>query len=99
MAEERDHGGAIHEAGVTEGRKMTLEEWDRQLSGLSLCEYDREIRRTLRRGRLRAAGEVVAGVLALAMLALVAWLFLAATPDQFGAECEALRAEMEAQCE
>ena len=78
---------------------MTLEEWDRQLSGLSLCEYDREISRTLRRGRLRAAGEVVAGVLALAMLALVAWLFLAATPDQFGAECEALRAEMEAQCE
>ena len=36
-------------------------------------------------------------VLALALLALVAWLFLAATPDQFSAECEALRAEMEAQ--
>ena len=76
---------------------MTLEEWDRQLSGLSLEEYDREVRRRVRRRRLRAAGEVVAGVLALAMFALLAWLFLAATPDQFSAECEALRAEMEAQ--
>ena len=76
---------------------MTLEEWDRQLSGLSLEEYDREVRRRVRRRRLKAAGEVVAGVLALALLALVAWLFLAATPDQFSAECEALRAEMETQ--
>ena len=79
---------------------MTMEEWDRQLSGMTLEEYDREIRRRLRRRRLRAAGEVVAGVvLALALLALVAWLFLAATPDQFSAECEALRAEMEAKGE
>ncbi len=76
---------------------MTLEEWDRQLSGLSLEDYDREIRRRVRRRLLRAVGEVVAGVLALALLALVAWLFLAATPDQFSAECEALRAEMETQ--
>lgn len=76
---------------------MTLEEWDRQLSGMTLEEYDREICRRLRRRRLKAAGEVVAGVLALALLALVAWLFLAATPDQFSAECEALRAEMETQ--
>jgi len=76
---------------------MTLEEWDRQLSGLSLEEYDREVRRRVRRRRLRAAGEIAAGVLALAMFALLAWLFLAATPDQFSAECEALRAEMETQ--
>ena len=27
---------------------------------------------------------------------LLAWLFLAVTPDQFSAECEILRAEMEA---
>lgn len=74
---------------------MTLEEWDRQLSGLSLEDLDREIRRRVRRRLLMAAGEVVAWVLALALLALVAWLFLAATPDQFSAECEALRAEME----
>ena len=78
---------------------MTLEEWDMQLSGLSLEDYDCEIRRRVRRRLLMAAGEVVAGVLALDLLALVAWLFLAATPDQFSAECEALRAEMEAQCE
>lgn len=76
---------------------MTLEEWDRQLSGMSLEEYDREVRRRVRRRLLRAAGEVAAGVLAIALLALVAWLFLAATPDQFSAECEALRAEMETQ--
>ena len=78
---------------------MTMEEWVRQLSGVMPEEYNREIRRRWRRRRLRAAGEVVAGVLALALLALVAWLFLAATPDQFSAECEALRAEMEAQGE
>lgn len=78
---------------------MTLEEWDSQLSGMTLEEYDREICRRLRRRRLRAAGEVAGGVMALALLALVAWLFLAATPDQFSAECEALRAEMEAKGE
>lgn len=76
---------------------MTLEEWDRQLSGLSLEEYDREVRRRVRRRRLKAAGEVVAGVFTLALLALAAWLFLVATPDQCSAECEALRAEMETQ--
>ena len=76
---------------------MTIQEWDRQLSGLSLEEYDREVRRRMRRRRLEAAGEIVAGVFTLALLALAAWLFLAATPDQFSAECEALRAEMEAQ--
>ena len=53
----------------------------------------------MRRRRLRAAGEIAAGVFTLALLALAAWLFLVATPDQFSAECEALRAEMEAQGE
>ena len=76
---------------------MTIQEWDRQLSGMTPEEYDRAMRRRAWRRRLRAAGEVVAGVLALAMFALLAWLFLAATPDQFSAECEALRAEMETQ--
>ena len=73
---------------------MTLEEWDRQLSGLSLEDYDREVRRRMRRRWLRAAGEVVGGVLTLALIALLFWLFLAATPDQSSAECEALRAEI-----
>lgn len=62
-----------------------------------LLDLDREIRRRLRRRLLKEAGEVVAGVLALAMFALLAWLFLVATPEQYSAECEALRAEMEAQ--
>lgn len=78
---------------------MTMEEWDRQLSGLSLEDLDREIRRRLRRRLLRAAGEVVAGILTLALFVLLAWLFLAATPDQYSAECEAARAELEAQGE
>jgi len=30
------------------------------------------------------------------LFVLLAWLILAATPDQFSAECEILRAEMEA---
>lgn len=71
------------------------EEERRQRREEEMREDDREIGRR----RLRTAGEVVAGVLALALLALVAWLFLAATPDQFSAECEALRAELEAQGE
>lgn len=62
-------------------------------------EGDREIGRRLWRRRLRAAGEVVAGVLTLALFVLLAWLFLVATPDQFSAECEAARAELEAQGE
>ena len=60
---------------------------------------DAMLRRRLRCRRLRAAGEIAGGVLVLAMLALASWLFLAATPDQFSAECEALRAEMEAKGE
>lgn len=62
-------------------------------------EDDREIGRRLWRRRLRAAGEVVAGILTLALFVLLAWLFLVATPEQYSAECEALRAEMEAQGE
>ena len=65
---------------------MTLEEWDRQLSGLSLEDYDREIRRRRRREAALTACEVAAGVFALTLLALVAWLFLAATPDHLIAQ-------------
>lgn len=62
-----------------------------------LLDLDREMRERHMRRRFQAAGEVVADVLTLAMFAFVAWLFLEATPDQYSAECEALRAEMEAQ--
>ena len=51
----------------------------------------------IRRRRRKAAGEIVAGALVLALIILVAWLFLVVTPDQYSAECEALRAELEAQ--
>lgn len=75
------------------------EEERRQRREEEMREDDREIGRRLWRRRLRAAGEVVAGILTLALFVLLAWLFLVATPDQFSAECEALRAEMEAQGE
>lgn len=75
------------------------EEERRQSREEEMREDDREIGRRLWRRRLRAAGEVVAGILTLALFVLLAWLFLVATPDQFSAECEALRAEMEAQGE
>ena len=70
---------------------------DRQLAGVTPEEYGRAMRLSAGRRRPEAAGEIVAGVFTLALLALAAWLFLAATPDQFSAECEALRAEMETQ--
>ena len=71
----------------------------RQSREEEMREDDREIGRRLWRRRLRAAGEVVAGILTLALFVLLAWLFLVATPEQYSAECEALRAEMEAQGE
>ena len=64
-----------------------------------LLDLDREIRRRLRRRWLMAVGEVVAGILTLALFVLLALLFLVATPEQYSAECEALRAEREAQGE
>lgn len=41
-------------------------------------------------------GEFVSCVLAFALWTLLAWLFLAATPTQMSAECDALAEEMEA---
>ena len=71
----------------------------RQSREEEMREDDREVGRRLWRRRLRAAGEVVAGILTLALFVLLAWLFLVATPEQYSAECEALRPEMEAQGE
>ncbi len=78
---------------------MTLKDWDRRLSGMSRAEYDRETRRRRRRIWLAAAGEAIGSVLVLAVFALAGVLFLVATPDQFSAECEALRAELDAKDE
>jgi len=66
-------------------------------------DLDREMReRQMRsrrawRKRIRGWLEIVGGILTLALFALLAWLFLIATPEQYSAECELLRAEMEAQ--
>lgn len=40
--------------------------------------------------------EIAGATLTLLLFALIAWLFLAASPDQCSAECEIIRAEMEA---
>ena len=40
--------------------------------------------------------EIAGATLTLLLFALIAWLFLAAMPDQCSAECEIIRAEMEA---
>lgn len=40
--------------------------------------------------------EIAGATLTLLLFALIAWLFLAATPDQCSAECEIIRAEIEA---
>lgn len=45
---------------------------------------------------VEAAVEAVCAVFALVAFALSAWLWLHATPDQFTAECDLLRAQMEA---
>ncbi len=37
---------------------------------------------------LKDIGEIAGGVIVLALWALVAWLFIAATPSQMSAECE-----------
>ena len=41
----------------------------------------------------RNAIEIACGAIALVLVAILAWLFVVATPDQFSAECEILRAE------
>ena len=39
--------------------------------------------------------QVIGGTIAILFLLLMVWLFLVATPDQFSAESELLREEME----
>jgi len=44
---------------------------------------------------LMNALEVVGGILAIALIIILFWLFIVITPDQYSAECEALREEMQ----
>lgn len=44
---------------------------------------------------LMAALEVVGGILTIALIIILFWLFLVITPDQYSAEYEALREEMQ----
>ena len=44
---------------------------------------------------LKDALEIVGGILTLILFVVLFWLFLSATPDQYSAECEALREEMQ----
>ena len=44
---------------------------------------------------LMAALEVIGGILTIALIIILFWLFLVITPDQYSAECDALREEMQ----
>ena len=74
-----------------ERRERRMRDLDREMR-----ERQMRSRRAWRR-RVRGWLEIIGGILTLALFALLAWLFLAATPEQYSAECELLRAEMEAQ--
>lgn len=58
---------------------MTLEEWDRKVKGLTRKEWLRQKRRARLREWLQTVGEVAGGTVAVALGALLSWLFLAAT--------------------
>ena len=45
--------------------------------------------------KLKAALEIIGGILTIALIIILFWLFLVITPDQYSAECEALREEMQ----
>ena len=45
---------------------------------------------------IKAIGETIGAIFTLLLIALLFWLFLVVTPDQFSAECEILREQMEA---
>ena len=45
---------------------------------------------------IRAIGETIGAIFTLLLFALLFWLFLVATPDQFSAECELYYAETQA---
>lgn len=73
---------------------------ERRMRDLDSEMRERQMRsRKAWRRRVRGWLEIIGGILTLALFVLLAWLFLVATPEQYSAECEALRAEMEAQGE
>ena len=73
---------------------------ERRMRDLDSEMRERQMRsRKAWRRRVRGWLEIIGGILTLALFVLLAWLFLAATPDQFSAVCAAARAELEAQGE
>ena len=53
---------------------MSLEEWDRQLRGMTREEYAREKRREAWRAALRAVGDILGGLTVCALLGAIFWL-------------------------
>lgn len=58
---------------------MTLEEWDRQLCGMTREEYAREKRRRALHKGLGVAVEVLGALALFALLGVFAWLCMAAS--------------------
>jgi hypothetical protein len=44
--------------------------------------------------KMKEAFEIVGGILTIILFFILVWLFLVITPDQYSAECEALRYDM-----
>lgn len=56
-------------------------------------------RRHARRQAFKTALKAVGIIITVLLYTVLSWLYLVITPDQYSAECEALRAEMEAKGE
>lgn len=65
----------------------------RKAAEMSMAKYEREIKRQLWTSRLKAAGEIVGGVLTLLAFAALMWAFIALTPAQMSAEADLAAAE------
>ena len=53
---------------------MSLEEWDRQLRGMTREEYAREKRREAWRAALHAVGDIIGALTVCALLGVFGWL-------------------------
>ena len=57
-----------------------------------MTEEERALEKKIRRENIK---EVIGLVFALLLFLVLAWLFLVATPDQFSAEADLIRAQLE----
>lgn len=71
------------------GRTCSNAEWFNSIHAHHLKE------RKAMKKFLKSALDIIGGILTMILFILLFWLFLVVTPDQYSAECEALREEMQ----